>query len=181
MGRYIKLVKEAQGTYVQGRTQGYRMVVRATESHAMPVEIFVFQRKPGSGADPHVPYLDEFTNIASPADLEEYPVGAPIDPNMPFFRLATVDLVFRSEEIAAEAWAGILSDTAGLVEALNYMDSLSQVEEVIIGTPTPSSSSSSSQPSSSSSGQPSSSSSGQPPSSSSSSPAPSSSPSSSSP
>ena len=149
MGRYIKLVKEAQGTYVQGRTQGYRMVVRATESHAMPVEIFVFQRKPGSGADPHVPYLDEFTNIASPADLEEYPVGAPIDPNMPFFRLATVDLVFRSEEIAAEAWAGILSDTAGLVEALNYMDNLSQVEEVIIGNPTPSSSSSSGSPSSS--------------------------------
>ena len=161
MGRYIKLIKEAQGTYVQGRTQGYRMVVRAVESNAMPIEVFVFQRKPGSGADPDVPYLDEFTNIASPADLEEYPVGAPIDPNMPFFRLARADLVFRSEEIAAEAWAGILSDVAGLVEALNYMDSLSQVEEVIIGTPTPSSSSSSSQPSSSSGG-PSSSSSGQP-------------------
>jgi len=150
MGRYIKLVKEAQGTYVSGRTQGYRIVVNATESSGIPKEIFVFQRKPGSGADPAVPYLDEFTNIASPADLEEYPVGAPIDPNAPFFRMATVDLVFRSEELAADAWAGILSDAAGLVEALNYMDNLSQVEEVIIGTPPTSSSSSSPSASSSS-------------------------------
>ena len=149
MGRYIKLVREAQSVYVKGRTQGYRMIVNATESHDMPKEIFVYQRKPGSGADPSVPYLDEFTNIASPADIEEYPMGAPIDPNAPFFRLATVDLVFRSEELATEAWNGILSDVTGLVEALNYMDNLSQVEEVIIGNPTPSSSSSSGSPSSS--------------------------------
>lgn len=143
MGRYIKLVKEAQGRYVQGRTQGYRIVVTAVEAGGMPKEIFVFQRRPGDGYT--AAYNDTFENIASPADIEEYPIGAPDDPNAPFFRMAAVDLVFRSEELAIEAWNGIISDVTGLVEALNYMDELSQVEEVIIGTPpTPSSSSSSS-------------------------------------
>jgi hypothetical protein len=147
MGRYIKLVKEAQGTYVDGRTQGYRFVVNATEAGDMSKYIFVYQRKPGDGYD--APYNDTFENIASPADLEEWPVGAPIG-DSPFFRLATVDLVFRSESLANEAWNGIVCDVTGLVEALNYMDVLSQVEEVIIGTPPTPSSSSSPSPSSSS-------------------------------
>lgn len=143
MGRYIKLVREAQGRYVDGRTQGYRYVVRVVEAAEMPKEIFVFQRKPGSAGVEGALYTDDFANIASPADLEEYPLDAPDNPSAPFFRKDEIDLVFRSEEIGTEAWAGILSEVAGLVEALNYMDDLSQVEEVTIGTPpTPSSSSS---------------------------------------
>lgn len=158
MGRYLKLHKQQIAIYTEGRTLGFRLVVGVVEAGGMPKEVFIFQRKTGFGVSP---ITDVFQNLASASDLEEYPVGSP-DPSQPlrpFFRAAQVDLVFRSMSLMADAWRLIINDLSQLVETLNLMDNLTPAEEVTIGTPPSSSSSSHPSPSSSSSSRPSSSSS----------------------
>jgi len=145
--RYIKLQRYGMTTYVEGRTQGVRIKIVAIESNQMPKEVFVFQRRPSA---PPGESIDVFTNIASPNDLEEYPVGDITDIAHPFLRLDVVDLVFRSPEHAQDGIQRMVGDIAQLVESLNFMDSLVLQEEITIGNPPTSSSSSNSSPSSSS-------------------------------
>lgn len=150
MGRYIKLKQYGMTTYVEGRTQGVRIKVEAEESSGMPLEIFVYQRRPSA---PPGESLDVFTNVASPNDLQEYPAGDDPGPDSPFYRRAMVDLVFRSPDHAQQAIDSLILDINQLVESLNYMDTLVLQREIVIGeppSPSSSSSSSSSLPSSSS-------------------------------
>lgn len=144
---YLRLRRSRTSRYVDGRTQGFRYVIEVLESSGLPLEIFVYQRKPIiSGTD----YTDVFSNVASPADFEEYPVGAPSCDAYPFFRLKSIDLVFRSMSLADDAWIALQNDIAQLIESLEFMNDLSLEEEVTFGT-RPESSSSDSQSSSSSS------------------------------
>lgn len=137
---YIVLVRSGMSIYVSGRTQGYRMTIQAQDAVVLPNEVFVYQRKP-SYKDPG--YEDVFTNIASPSDLEEYPITTPVG-NVPFFRLAAVDLVFRNVSLADDAWKGIQNDMKQLIETLKFFDSLVVQEVEAFGTAPSSSSSSSS-------------------------------------
>lgn len=135
---YLQIKRFGMTTYVHGRTQGYRMIVEATEAEGISADIFVFLRQAIDYEE-----TDVFQNIASPADLAEYPVGAPSDVvgSQPFFRLASVDLVFRTIELANETWAAMQEDFAQLIQTTNYQNSLDLQEVVTYGTPAPSSSS----------------------------------------
>ena len=143
---YIKIERFGLKRYSLGFTQGYLMKVIVTEAVNVDKEILVFQRFP--------PANDVFRNIASPADLQEYPIGSPID-NIPFFRLSEVRLVFRNITLADDAWTKIKAEVSSLVDTLSSFSDLSLVEIVEFGTAPLSSSSStsshSSRPSSSSS------------------------------
>lgn len=142
MARFIKLKRSGMTTFVEGRTQGFRIQIEVTEVLGLPAEIFVYQVKPAalSGAP-----VEVFTNIASPSDLEEYSVGPPpLDPARPFYRLDKVDLVFRNQSLLEDAWQAIQDDVDELIRTLNDMDNLVPVEEVTFGTEPSSSSSSSS-------------------------------------
>lgn len=130
-GRYVRLRKERPVRYVDGRTQGYRFRLEVIEAANIPAEIFVYQRKPGTlpGAAP----IDEFSNVASPADLEESPVGAP-GPDAPFFRLTYVELIFRNLDLAEEAIEDLENDIRCLIESLDQMDHFEEEEITLTGT-----------------------------------------------
>lgn len=140
---YLKIKRSAMGPYRRGLIVGFTFKVEVLEAVGLPPEIFVFLRIP-KPADP-VDSDDVFQNIASPADLEEYPAGAPVlGSNHPFFRMAEVTLRFRSEPIADDAWRCMQSDFEALLTALAEAANL-EVEEIVeYGTNPVSSSSSSS-------------------------------------
>ena len=120
-------------TYSDGRTVGYRLYVKTVEACNMPLEIFVYQRKPIITAT--ASYKDDFSNIASVPDLSEYEVNTVIDPERPFFRLDYVDLVFRNITLLVEALQGIYSDTAELVWAIRANNQLLDIGDLTVGNP----------------------------------------------
>lgn len=128
--RGVTLRKASVSRYTTSKVDGFRFRVEAVDPVDMPADIFLYLRRPldpATGAD-----ADEFSNVCSPADLEEYPVGSPTG-TPPFFRAAEVDLVFRSQSQAEEAWESIRAEVAVLVDTLNLMDGLENAEEIRIG------------------------------------------------
>lgn len=95
----------------------------------MPLAIFVYERKPfvDDAGEP----VDEFVNIASPTDLEQYPVDLP-QPESPFFRLVKVDLIFRNRELASDTVDKIVNDVQELVQSLNFADEFDEPIEILI-------------------------------------------------
>jgi hypothetical protein len=138
---YLKVKRSAMDP-MHKRYIGYTYKVEVLEAIDLPPEIFVFLRIP-KPSDPSQSD-DEFQNIASPADIQEYPVLVPVPgANRPFFRLSEVLLDFRNEKLAEDAWRCMQADFEALLEALNANAQLS-VEEVVTYGTAPSSSSSSS-------------------------------------
>lgn len=127
-------------TYVSGRTTGYRLYVQAVDPKGLEKEIFVYQRKPVLYQNEI--YKDDFSGVASPADMEEYQIGEPEEASKPFFRLDYVDLVFRNVDLLIEALQGLASDTAELIRAKRSFDAQTTLGDITIGNPESSSSSS---------------------------------------
>ncbi len=136
---FIKIKRYGMSEVLQEYLQGYRMRVEVEEAIGLDENIFVFQRQPLAAGEG---YTDRFENVASPADLEEYPIGAPNDANRPFFRLSEIDLVFRAVSNVDEAWNLLNGEIQGLIETLDAMDELEVLEEVSFGVSSSSSSSS---------------------------------------
>jgi hypothetical protein len=135
--------------YVEGRTQGFRIRAKVIEVEGLDANVFVYQikRKPG------YTYADySFQNVASPADLEEHPAGEPADINAagvyPFFRMDEIDLVYRSVKDVEDTIVKLEQELTGLIEAIDWMDTLLEGQVIEIGTRASSSSSSSSSESS---------------------------------
>ncbi|KKN45016.1 hypothetical protein LCGC14_0687280 [marine sediment metagenome] len=114
----IKLKKYETTEYVEGRTEGFQLRLEVIEAIGLPPEIFVYQRKPGRL--PNGQARDEFSNIASPVDLEEYPTEEPSSESS-FFRLKTLDIVFRNIELLRTSFADIRQDICSLIESLCQM------------------------------------------------------------
>lgn len=137
----IKLTVMVPTTFVVGRTTGYRVYIEAGDPRGLEREIFVYQRTP-------VMYRsntnkDIFQGVASPADLEEYPLDTP-GTDSPFFRLHTADLVFRDLDRLTQSIALIANDTQELIRSLAGLQVLKTLGTIDIGNPEGSSSSSSS-------------------------------------
>lgn len=128
--RVLTITRSKISKFVDGRTQGYRVRFDVTDAVDMVTEIFVYQRRPGTLPDS--PVRDEFSNVASPADLEEYPVDAPVSTS-PFFRLRYADLIFRSLALLEQSSSDLLSDIAQLVETLDQFDVLTERLVTITG------------------------------------------------
>jgi len=138
---YLK-VKRSSMDPMHKRYIGYTYKVEVVDASGLPPEIFVFLRIP-KPSDP-AQSDDMFQNVASPADIQEYPVTTPVPgANRPFFRLSEVWLEFRNENLAEDAWRCMQEDFAALLDALEANAQLS-VEEVVEYGTAPSSSSSSS-------------------------------------
>ncbi|MFN2278164.1 MAG: hypothetical protein ACK2UR_11175, partial [Candidatus Promineifilaceae bacterium] len=126
--RSVSLKVSEPSIYVEGRTEGYRVILEVVDAIGLPKEIFVFQRKVGSAG---IRY-DEFSNVASPADLEEWQAGAPEEPDPPgqlFYRLSVLTLVFRSLDLLQQSVTDIKQDICLLLESLEQMD---QLEETLV-------------------------------------------------
>lgn len=128
--RSVRLRKLAQQRFVTNAVDGFRFVVEAHSAYGMPNEIFLYLRRPYNPTTGEE--ADEFSNVCSVPDLEEYPVGAPT--GLPaFFRDSKIDLVFRSMHEADEAWAVIQHDVQVLVDTLNLNDELAEEIDIEIG------------------------------------------------
>lgn len=128
--RGIKLRRAAQTRFVANAVDGFRFTVTAHTAVDMPEEIFLYLRRPYNPATAEE--ADEFTSVCSAPDLEEYPVGEPIG-TPAFFRLAEIDLVFRSQAEANDAWELIKREVEVLVNTLNLNDELTVEDDVQIG------------------------------------------------
>lgn len=127
--RTIRLRRAAQTRFVLNAVDGFRFTVTAHSANDMPNEIFLYIRRPADAGSGEV---DEFTCICSAPDLEEYPTEGPTG-LPPFFRLAEIDLVFRSQSLADEAWTVIKRDVEVLVHTLNLNDELAVTDDIEIG------------------------------------------------
>ncbi len=128
--RGIRLRRAAQTRFVANAVDGFRFTVTAHSGHDMPDEIFLYLRRPANPTTGEE--ADEFASVCSAPDLEEYPVGEPTG-TPPFFRAAEIDLVFRSQGEADEAWELIKREVEVLVETLNLNDRLTVEEDVQLG------------------------------------------------
>lgn len=138
----IKVQRYGMTTFVEGRTQGYRMRAVVSEVSGVDNALFAYQVMPTVGGGTE--YGARFSHVCSPADIEEFPKDA-ADPGKDFFRLTEVDLIFRNLKLLEDAWDKLQNDFTELVRTLNNMENLVLSEEVTFGSfPAPSSSSSSS-------------------------------------
>jgi hypothetical protein len=131
--RSITLRRSDIEEYVEGRTQGYRVRFDVVTAVCILAEIFVYQRQ--AGLEPGTT-TDEFSNIASPADFEEYPVNNPSEITG-FFRLSYVDLIFRSVELLEQSAQDLISDVCSLVTSLDQLDVLVEHDVTLTGSMCP--------------------------------------------
>ena len=105
--------------------------LRATVLSAvdMPSKIFVTQ----SAASPNG--ADQFICLADPVDLEEFPEDAPdMDAEIPYYRVNTITLAFRSVDDLLETKTMLKADIEKLVASVNAAVNLREDEVVTYGT-----------------------------------------------
>ena len=127
--RSIKLTKYSPDRFVEGRTQGYRLFIQASDAVGLSVNIFVYRQ--GSVNPETSDTESSFAAVASPSDIEEYQVGSPKSGDR-FYRLSNVDLIFRAVDEAESAWQAIKGDVNELIRTLNLMDDMIVSEEVTL-------------------------------------------------
>lgn len=94
--------------------QGYKLRVTAHTPVDMSAHVFVMKAIPGQTGRTN----DEFSHVAGPVDLEESPEQSP-EGDSPYYRVATIELYFRTPVELAEVKANIDLDVSELVTALN--------------------------------------------------------------
>jgi len=140
--RGVRLRRFAQTRFVANAVDAFRFRVEAFDNYLMPKEIFRYERKawPSGGT------VDAFDGVASPVDIEEYPVGEPNAGDViQYFRTHEIDLVLRTQREADEAWRVLREEVDILIETLNLMDDLVLEATATFGNPPPGGESSSSE------------------------------------
>lgn len=114
-------------------TDGFRLTCLAENGvDFTDNKIFRYERIPGFTVTDED--NDVFNGVCSPADLEELPVDSPNLSQQPaFFRLDTIDLVFRSAAAGEQAFQDIQDDVTRLVKSLDALDVLEPPVTVTIG------------------------------------------------
>ena len=130
----VRIKRFVQQKFEINNVDGYRMKIIAYDGNKMSNSVFRYIRGPFSqtaGA-----YFEEFDGVCSPADLEEFPEDTPTQNSNPaWFRKDYIDLVFRSQTTADEAWNMIVKDLTVLVSSLNLMENIVAEKIVDIGDP----------------------------------------------
>lgn len=126
MARSIQLSRTPQS--LPDQTYQYTVVSVGTNTAS---EIFVLRRTPADPLNPSSTYLDEFTRVASPADITNLPINAPTSGNK-YFRKASFTKVYQTRDDANVEWPDILSEVRALVRALNASDQSSATEVTVV-------------------------------------------------
>ena len=101
----------------------YSLVMTVTEATDITDKIFVFHQDTEEATS--------FSHIASPLDIHEFPEDAPdIINNMPYFRLSTASLLFRSLGDLVETKKMISADISCLVRDMSNVTETPLEEEV---------------------------------------------------
>lgn len=135
-GRGVYLKRYVQTKYLADNITGFRFRVVAYGASDMPNAIFRYGREALNAKEGT--YRLAFDGVCSPVDLEEFPEDAPTVGVYPeFCRLDYVDLVFRSQAIAEEAWTTLVEEVSSLVTTLNTMDQVQPEAALKLGNPPP--------------------------------------------
>jgi len=135
-GRGLWLKRFTQVEYKSNSIHGFRFKVEAYGANLMPNKIFRYTREALNAREGA--YRLAFDGVCSPADLEEFPENEPLVNVYPeFCRLDYVDLVFRSQSLAEEAWTLLVEEVAALLNTLKKMDNLTPQTELKLGNPPP--------------------------------------------
>lgn len=125
--RTVVLNRAAQQTGTSYGRIGYRFTVEAVGTN-IDSRIFRYLRRPIDPAVPGGTTDDFFDGICRPEELVSLPANNPTSDGVPMFRLATLDLMFASEEEATASWAAIRNAVTTLLYALKASDTLSVSE-----------------------------------------------------
>jgi len=116
----IELSRSVSQYPATGPQTAWRMRVEVSEYHNVDPNIFMYLRRPAPHAS-GVP-RDTFESMATPADMEDYPAGSPEDgQDLPFFRLAFVDIVVRNRDLLDPIWENLQADRDELVRTLTSL------------------------------------------------------------
>lgn len=132
-GRGLYLRRLVQERFQTNVIDGFRFRVEAHDANLMTASIFRYLRRQ---SDTEGNTVDEFDGVCSPPDLEEFGEGEPIaGASPPYLRLDYVDVVFRSQSQADDAWAVIVEEVKALVDTLNIMDTIVEAQDLKVGDP----------------------------------------------
>ena len=133
MARGITLTRDEEALApLPVRGDAFRIRITASAAEMMPDEVFLMRRNTRNATEGTT--VDEFCAIASPDDLVNFPTDDPaVGASPPFFRVAVIDVLVASREIALELWDAVHERVCELVDALNRKDQLVEAEAVRCG------------------------------------------------
>jgi hypothetical protein len=113
----------------QTQNQGFEQTITATNAVNLPNEIFVMTQgiqNPQTGARAVV-----FSNVATPAQLQSLPIGAPLAGSLNF-RLAATTSIYNTSFDAANAWSLMQIMVQDLLNALNAAEQVGSGNQVTL-------------------------------------------------
>ena len=116
-------VRYSKSGPVYGSALSYGLSVEVSNAVEMPGKIFVVLRTVPSATDPELQdsdVLDEFSHVATPADLSAVPEDSPdFEETGSFYRTNYWEFSFRNAADLEESLGLLRKDIAGLVKAVN--------------------------------------------------------------
>lgn len=134
MARRLKLTKFGVTQINYQWAGAYRLRVEASDPSGAGNDPYVFLHR----RDPVNPYAgtadDVFFAVASPADIAEYPVGAPDGLTAyPIFRLNSFEIDLRALALVDEVWTVVKNEVSNLLVAMDRLEELEVEEETWVG------------------------------------------------
>lgn len=127
--RSITLTRSAQLPTVVNGLSGFHVIITASAAVNMPNEVFVKRERP---LDPIAQTVtSDFFNVATPTDIQNLPINAPIPPDV-LFRVLQIDVFYVNETEGDNAWTNIQAGVQLLIDSLDAADLLNQVDVVVI-------------------------------------------------
>lgn len=128
MSRHIVIDKSITVNVTQ---RGHRLKMTVTEAEDVSDKIFLWQFR--AAVAPQTVDSNEFVGVVSVADLTEYPEDAPAAlPAPQFYRLSTIDLIFRNSDTLEKAVTIIQEDIRDLLNNLDIIDDQAASTPVVI-------------------------------------------------
>jgi hypothetical protein len=132
--RKLTLVKSEAARVEYQYFGALRIRVDVIDAVDIDPNIFLYRQDMATPYTPDASPTNTFFSVASPADINDYPIGAP-DPlkAFPFFRQTFVELDFRSTLQADQFWQDVIQEATVLIHAMNKLELLEEVDHIQIG------------------------------------------------
>jgi hypothetical protein len=128
MSRYIVIDKSITEDTT---ARGHRLKMTVMQASNVSDKIFLWQYR--AAVAPQTIDSDEFLGVASVADINEYPEDSPAaPPATQYYRLTTIDLIFRNIDTLERAVKIIQEDIRDLLNNLDIIDDQAATTPVVI-------------------------------------------------
>jgi hypothetical protein len=128
MSRYVVIDKSITEDIT---ARGHRLKMTVIDSEDVTDKIFLWQYR--AAVAPQTVDSDEFLGVASVADINEYPEDSPAAPPVTqYYRLSSIDLIFRNIDTLERAVKIIQEDIRDLLNNLNIIDEQAATTPVVI-------------------------------------------------